>query len=183
MRTETQLQRRALSILKRAGIEHAPVDAEKVAHSLGAEVRREAADDDISGALYYEEQGPVIGVNDLHSQNRQRFSVAHECAHLVLHDEAVYVDRAYSSGEPGPSTPAFLRNAVSGEATDPIEIEANRFAACLLMPRSFLLEDLHGTALPLTPDSVEQLADRYEVSTQAMTYRVMNLGIPLDVGS
>jgi Zn-dependent peptidase ImmA (M78 family) len=155
----------------------------RVAQSLGAQVRPEFADDQISGALYYEDDGPVIGVNASHHPNRQRFTIAHECAHLSLHDQAVYVDRAYPSGRPPAGSPAFLRNAVSSDAVDPIEIEANRFAACLLMPKPFLLDDLRLAALPLTSETVAGLARRYDVSGQAMTYRLTNLGIPLDVGS
>lgn len=183
MRTEAQLQRRVLRILKHAGIERAPVSVLDVARSLGAQVRPEFADDDISGALYYEEDGPVIGVNASHHPNRQRFTIAHECAHLTLHDKAVYIDRVYPSGRPANGAPAFLRNGVSSEATDPIEIESNRFAACLLMPKSFLLEDLRKKALPLTSEAVAELARQYEVSAQAMTYRLTNLSIPIDVGS
>lgn len=181
MRTEAQIQRRALQVLERAGIQSAPVDPFVVAESLGADVQPEFAEPEISGALYRDADRPVIGVNAKHHPNRQHFTIAHECGHLVLHDQPVYVDRAYTSDRSDRSTPAFLRNAVSSEAIDPVEIEANRFAACLLMPKSFLLQDLRKMRLPLAADAVDSLARSYEVSTQAMTYRLTNLGVPLDI--
>ena len=182
MRTETQIQRRALRILREVGIAAPPVSALKVARALGADVRPEFAEDGISGALYREEDRAVIGVNASHHSNRQRFTIAHEIGHLVLHEGAVFIDRAYNSALPGKEAPAFLRDGLSSEAVDPIEIEANRFAACLLMPLSFLLNDLKGKPLPLTADTVDQLSKQYRVSVQAMTYRLANFDVPFDLG-
>ena len=181
MRTESQIQRRILKILERAEIASPPIDVFQVANLLGADVRPEFADDDISGALYRHEDGPVIGVNASHHPHRQRFTIAHECGHLVLHDEPVYIDRTYTSARPSKSTPAFLRSAVSSAAIDSAEIEANQFAACLLMPKPFLIKDLQEETFPLTAESVEKLARSYKVSTQAMTYRLTNLDVPLDL--
>ena len=70
------------------------------------------------------------------------------------------------------------RNAVSSEATNVDEIEANRFAAALLMPEEFLRRDL----LRLKPNdrtidnAIHSLAVRYKVSTRAMELRLVNLG-------
>ena len=52
-----------------------------------------------------------------------------------------------------------------------------RLAAELLMPESMLLDDLKGKKLDIEDDDlIRELADRYRVSTQALTYRLVNLG-------
>jgi Zn-dependent peptidase ImmA (M78 family) len=111
----------------------------------------------------------VIGVNELHAHVRQRFTIAHEVAHLALHEDALYVDGL------------VRRDQRSSLAFDPQEIEANAFAAELLMPRHHVLHELHervpegGIADP--QKLVRQLAKRFDVSEQAMEFRLVNLGL------
>lgn len=169
-------------MLALAGISSPPVDPHAVARRLGVLVQMEVADDDISGALYRQDEGVVIGINVAHHPKRQRFTIAHELGHFVLHDAPVFVDRTYASNRPAKGAPAFLRNKVSGQAVDPVEIEANRFAASLLMPLDFLLSDLKEREVPVPALVVEELAERYGVSAQAMSYRLSNIGVPLDLG-
>lgn len=168
MRNRTQLERRASKLLREFEIMSEPVDVFAIADRLGARIQYENADDELSGALYRNDgNGPVIGVNARHHPNRQRFTVAHEIGHLLLHDEPVFVDRV------------FRRDQVSSEAVDPLEIEANGFAAALLMPKEFVLRHTNGKA-PLRSDAVERLAVHFEVSPQAMTFRLERLNVPLD---
>jgi Zn-dependent peptidase ImmA (M78 family) len=112
----------------------------------------------------------VIGINSQHHPVRQRFTIAHEIAHLILHkNEVLHVDERYLIG---------LRSDVSSEATDDREIEANQFAAELLMPEGMLLGDLQELPDELEPESaIKQIAAKYEVSTQAMTIRLHALGV------
>ena len=58
------------------------------------------------------------------------------------------------------------------------EREANLFAAELLMPAAFLKEDLLGKDVDLIGDSafLQRLAKKYDVSVQALTFRLANLG-------
>jgi len=61
------------------------------------------------------------------------------------------------------------------------EIEANAFAACLLMPRDFITADLKRYTdfrgeLVLDEGARQLLARKYMVSDIAMTYRLINLG-------
>lgn len=156
---------------------------EKLARALGAVVRREPFDGDVSGALYRSERSTIIGVNDRNASVRQRFTIAHEIGHLLLHkDTLVFVDRQFLGVVPskGIEDPQFYRNAVSSQAIDPREIEANRFAAALLMPEDFLRRDVGNHPLPLTADALATLAARFEVSQQAMVFRLINLGIPVE---
>jgi Zn-dependent peptidase ImmA (M78 family) len=123
----------------------------------------------------------IIGVNADNQWERQRFTVAHELGHFVLHDDNLRVDHHFvdASREPRLRVAAF-RDRVSSQATDAREIEANRFAAALLMPIDFLEKSLRAARSPLDNEAVATLATKYEVSIQAMTYRLMNLGAPID---
>jgi hypothetical protein len=71
------------------------------------------------------------------------------------------------------------RGAISDEDQRTLEAaeRANRFAAELLMPLEFLLEDLPKYAVNdlLNDRGMQQLARHYQVSVQAMTNRLISL--------
>lgn len=100
-----------------------------------------------------------IVVRSTDSHERQRFSLAHEFAH-VLTDPSVKT----LHGHLGPD-----------QRHEREEQLANYFAACLLMPRPWVRHDYYG-GLP----AIGKLARRYDVSTEAMTTRLSELG--LDAG-
>jgi Zn-dependent peptidase ImmA (M78 family) len=160
-------------LLARFSVSHPPVPVEKLANSLGATVcRTPADDDDLSGFMYHDRHAgtSVIGVNGAHSPNRQRFTIGHELGHLLLHhQDGVHVDRRFQ---------VKMRNKASSAGTDLEELEANLFAAELLMPASLLESDLERIDVVDLEDEaiVAKLATRYKVSTQAMTFRLANLG-------
>ena len=110
----------------------------------------------------------VIGVNSLHHINRQRFTIAHECGHLLLHKgKDVHIDKTFRVNR---------RDELSSKAVDPDEIEANRFAAELLMPYDMIVDDIVDYELDMEDDEeLAELAKRYQVSVQALTHRVTNL--------
>jgi Zn-dependent peptidase ImmA (M78 family) len=147
----------------------APVDVEAVAHKLGAEVVYGDLEDDMSGFLLREKKVITIAVNKLHHPNRQRFTIAHECGHLHLHadqGDRLWVDKAY--------TTVFFRDATSSTGDKLAEIQANQFAAGLLMPEVLLEE--HFTQ-ELSDIDIFRLALRFQVSEQAMTLRLVSLGL------
>jgi Zn-dependent peptidase ImmA (M78 family) len=164
------IRQKAVEILKKMGIQKAPVNVEKVAGFLGIIVRKTPTKDEVSGFLFKQPGGPsVIGVNSLHHPNRQRFTLSHEIGHFLLHDyDEVHVDKFVMQ----------FRNAASSKGEDEQEIEANRFAAELLMPEDFLIRDLTAVALKDLHDdeAVRELAKKYQVSVQAMTTRLTSLG-------
>ena len=108
-----------------------PVPVERIAKMLDAQLRYSPLDNELSGMIYVKEGTPIIGVNALHHPHRQRFTIAHECGHLVLHKtqitQEVHVDKEF---------PMLMRDAVSAAGVNEIEVEANLFAAALLMPES-----------------------------------------------
>lgn len=159
-------------LLETHGTEVAPVPIEAIAPSLGIRVQYEPAEDELSGFLLRDlsRQKAIIGVNDRHSKNRQRFTIAHELGHYLLHEqEKLHVDRRFQ---------IQLRDGNSSKGESEEEKEANLFAAELLMPVSFIRQDLAEVeGLDLEDDAtVSGLAEKYGVSTQAMTFRLAYLG-------
>lgn len=159
-------------LLRGCGIEEPPVKVHGVAKYLGLQVRAASTDDEMSGFLHRAAPGvpAVIGVNASHSMTRQRFTIAHEIGHFLLHAASEFhVDQRFI---------AFRRDSKSAEGSDWMEVEANVFAAELLMPHAFLRADLVELAQIDLEDQTEvaELAERYKVSQQAMTFRLANLG-------
>ncbi|MXW19490.1 MAG: ImmA/IrrE family metallo-endopeptidase [Gammaproteobacteria bacterium] len=156
-------------LLRACDVSEVPVPVEVIAEHLGARVAYARYKGELAGVLMRRDNGPaVIGVNSAHHINRQRFTIAHECGHLCLHKgKDVYVDRSFRMS-------VSNRDKRSAQAIDPEEIEANRFAAELLMPLDRLLDDI--SEFDIEDDkALKELADRYAVSVQALTHRINNL--------
>lgn len=166
-------QEQAKKVLKDLGIKGVPVPVEEIAERLGAKLSFEPFEgkDEISGMLFRDGNRIVIGINSTHANTRQRFTIAHEIGHLVLHKGAMFVDK----------TVRLNRDSTSSKAIDPREIEANRFAAELLMPDTAITIEarkrLSRKASVSEAFLVDSLASVFEVSTHAMEIRLTNLGI------
>ena len=168
----------AKKLIEDCGISTPPVPVDVIAKSLGARLRYAPFDGELAGMLVRDEgAGTVmIGVNSLHHLHRQRFTIAHECGHFVLHKgKRVHIDHAFRVNCRG-ATRVNPRNNLSFRAMDPEEIEANRFAAELLMPFDMIIDDLTARDLDIEDESeLKVLADRYQVSVQALTFRITNI--------
>ena len=159
--------RMAREILRRTG-GAIPVDVEAIARAHDIAVRRAEFEEGVSGMLVIKDGQAVIGINARHHPNRQRFSLAHELGHYVLHREvaSVFVDAA----------PVFFRDETSADGSVRQEIEANAFAAELLLPEAALREQLGGRPVDALDDlAVRRLAARFGVSAQALTIRLTKL--------
>jgi Zn-dependent peptidase ImmA (M78 family) len=168
--TMLNIEQQAARLLEENDVRRAPVPVEAIAKAAGLDVRYAPTSDDVSGALIRNGDTAVIAVNSAQHENRQRFTIAHEIGHFILHkrterhfDEDFRID---------------YRNTVSSEATERNEIEANRFAAALLMPETFLRRDLMRMEADESKGDVaiQTLAVRYKVSARAMELRLLNLG-------
>jgi Zn-dependent peptidase ImmA (M78 family) len=147
---------------------HSHVDIDAVAEKVGLGVVRMPLGDDISGMLVTKAGKTTICIAKDQHLNRQRFTIAHEIGHHVLRHlfagEHVHVDRV------------IMRNAQSSEGTDIREIEANQFAACLLMPERMVHGHLLALKSQYVEDVVPKLARQFKVSEQAMAFRLSTLG-------
>ena len=153
-------------ILSDSGAYDVPVKVDVIAEHLGARIRYSPFAGELAGMLVRRDDGAVvIGVNSAHHINRQSFTIAHECGHLCLHKgKKVYIDRSFRVS-------VNHRDGRSRGAVDPDEIEANRFAAELLMPLDSIRGDIDE--FDIEDDEVlKELAERYVVSVQALNYRV-----------
>lgn len=160
------VRRRARELL--ADQTQPPVDLTRIARRLDAEVRKLAVAEDISGVLYRDGVRRIVVVNASHSAVRQRFTIAHELGHLALHrGDKVHVDHSFRIN---------LRDGRSATAENVEEVEANAFAADLLMPAEWIWRDLDGTAIdPGDDGQISALAARYGVSQQALLIRLASV--------
>ena len=164
----------AVDLLKRLNINRVPVPVERVAKAQGALVRYEPLDEELSGLIYIKQDVPIIGVNALHHPNRQRFTIAHEIGHLILHrkyiSNNIHVDKEFKIDL------GLRRDTQSTLGIDSIEIEANEFAASLLMP-GFLLEQFMGDQrFDIDNEGpIEDLAKKLRVSRHALQFRIRHL--------
>jgi hypothetical protein len=167
--------REARGILAEEQAHVPPIKVDQIAERH-AHVLKEALPDDISGMLVPLDP-PVRGkswaivVHQDHAEVRQRFTIAHELGHLLLH--------GYSS--PHADKTFRLRDTRSSDGSVREEIEANRFAAELLMPEKIILAWIEKVGLEYAPNSEEdeqklkKLAKTFKVSQQALSIRIANL--------
>lgn len=164
-------QKAAQDILLKTRAEALPVDVKGIIESLGiAYLETDELDDSISGFIkrISKDGRPIIVVNKTHTKQRRRFTAAHELGHYLLHSmDSVFVDTNEEK--------ILFRKKSNDPLIDIKEIQANNFAAELLMPRDRLLEDLGGS-ISIDDSSwsrcVADLSTRYNVSSQAMTIRI-----------
>lgn len=177
----TKSDKLVASLLQRYSVTQPPVPIEKIATGEGAAIARNAFDGPQSGFALRSASGEkVIGVNAANSDLRQRFTIAHELGHLLLHEGDLILDYAVRTHFRGDNVRVNFRDHESSLATNSEEIEANRFAAEILMPRDMIFrearkllqaEDLSQAAF------TKKLADVFKVSAEAMGYRLVNLTI------
>lgn len=138
-----------------------PVDVIKIANANDIKVYEGILNKKISGAIRYDkdEEKFAILVNKNNVKTRQRFTIAHELGHYFLHkeflkSEEIHVDIMYRSAEK------------SDEEDKKREREVDYFAGSLLMNRTLL------TRLYKENNSIQSLADIFNVSVSAMTVRL-----------
>lgn len=164
-------ERAAEELLAISGVREAPVDVEGIARQLGAKIVHEPLDATISGLLLREDGAKLIAVNSEHHPRRRRFTIAHELGHLQLHPGDYIVDSTVRVNR---------RDTLSSMASDREEIEANAFAAALLMPSPLVraaLEQIRDSFVSNPSRVVDSLATQFDVSSEAMGYRLINLGL------
>lgn len=154
----------ARSILSRHWDGVLPVNLHEIAKKLNVKVEYDAfskslfsSEPEISGTLTFENNVPTCTINLHHHENRQRFTLAHELGHFAL-----------QHGAKTDNKNTLYRNGT----TNPDEVEANAFAAELLMPKAIVRNLIvhQGVA------DISELAKIFLVSEQAMKIRLKNLG-------
>lgn len=154
----------ARNILERHWDGTLPVNLHDIAKKLNVEVVLDpfeqnffSPEPEISGTFTYVNNVPTCTINSQHHKNRQRFTLAHELGHYVLHH-----------GEKSDNKNTLYRNGT----TNPDEVEANAFAAELLMPKGIVRYLIVEQGIT----SISELAKSFMVSEQAMEIRLERLG-------
>lgn len=150
-----------------------PVDVRSIAQRY-AHVIEQSMPDEVSGMLVPLDDSPekpwAIIYNADHAEVRQRFTVAHELGHLRLHGfTAPHADRGFK---------VRFRASHSRDKNVYEEVEANTFAAELLMPIDHVLRAAVKLRLDYgdpDPKVLDKLAGLFNVSSLAMSIRIADL--------
>lgn len=151
---------------------HIPIDNMKdVVESLGGAIQEDTnigmySDGYIRKHLKGESPRFTIVVPSNQSENRKNFTIAHELGHLFLHMGYMIDDELWNSE----------KNVIfNRKGNSEIELQANEFAAALLMPKREYKEilDICTTG---NWASTSGIAEYFHVSVDAATYRGKWLG-------
>lgn len=148
-----------IALAEEKGLQTNPLNISELARHLGIAVRYEPMQDEESGSLKKDKKTGswVMTVNSLHHPHRQRFTIAHEIGHRIRH--------AANSDSFEDTT--FFRNGESNW----MEVEANTFAAALLMPKNAF-----DNFIETVSSKVEDIAMHFQVSSHAVRIRAKVLG-------
>ncbi len=139
-----------------------PVKLGAIARELGIDVKLSSLPMNVSGQISRVDGGYEIKINRHESRQRQRFTLAHELAHFLLHRDVI------------DNLGGTLKDNVlyrSG-ASERIEYEANRLASQIVMPEPILDEIYKEHGEHLSEGLVEVLAEQFGVSKAAMEIRM-----------
>ena len=152
-------------LLSRLDMKRIPTGLPKVARKLDIIVEYTPLDRELSGMAMIKDEQKLVWINSLHHPNRQRFTLAHEIGHHVLHEdilrEGVHVDKGI-----------LRRDTVSSAGTEVKEIQANAFASQLLMPKAEITRLSQDLDLD-DEESIKSLAKKFRVSVAAIQYRLV----------
>jgi Zn-dependent peptidase ImmA (M78 family) len=128
-------------------------------------------EDNVSGAILFKDDEYNILINTSKPATRQNFTLGHELGHYFLHQQELKDDKAIIDGDETLDGPKILYRRDSEEDNKRLEIEANNFAASLLMPTDLVRRAWQAT------QSVEECARIFSVSVLAMSIRLTRLGL------
>lgn len=163
-----RVEKVASEILSELNISIPPVPIEKIAESLNIKVKYEVLGENVSGVIFRKNNSVVIGISAFDPPVRQRFTIAHELGHFLLHgvkkDEFLFIENS-----------RHYRDNHSSEGIYKKEIEANSFAASLLMPEDMVRNEFYKFNDISPTDLTKKMAKKFNVSEVAMSIRLENL--------
>jgi Zn-dependent peptidase ImmA (M78 family) len=148
----------ALDLIDKYNIHEPIVDIFMICEKEGLQVEyfqseKNSKEYEIEGAFFRKEN--KILINSTRPPKRMVFTLAHELGHAVMHTD---VDKDI-----------LLRDGKSSSA-DYLEKEANKFAACLLMPEHMIKQQMEKWGISSTHPDI--LANLFGVSLQSMNCRL-----------
>ena len=138
-----------------------PVKIATLARELGVDVFVSTMSPGISGEIKRNSDTDrfEIRVNRHENKRRQRFTIAHEVAHYLLHRDVI--------GD-GIQDDILYRSSLS----DLREAEANKFAAELIMPKKLVVAAKNARSDLNSSELISELSELFNVSPQAMSIRL-----------
>jgi Zn-dependent peptidase ImmA (M78 family) len=160
-----------VAILKQVPDMPVPIPIEEIARQLDIiDIRALETDNFEGGLIAFEDKSRgTILVNEKSPRQRQRFTVGHELGHFLIPTHKPKDEGGFrcSSKDMRQNTFKPADRAVQ------MEVEANRFAAGLLMPPEFFRKDLarlRGADI----EHIIRLAKRYDTSKEATARRYVD---------
>lgn len=180
-RTRQQIEDEALTVLRRTQTLQIPVPVDVTASRLGLDVEPAPLGAGVSGVLIVEDGKGSIGYNEEHAPVRQRFTIGHEIGHYLLHIDAAAKELFIDTTR---FVSVYFRDGDSSSGEKWREIQANQFAAALLMPRMLLEQEISQPEYDFLDEDelCSLLAERFQVSTQAMAFRLGSLDLAENFG-
>lgn len=138
-----------------------PVPLGRIAAALGLRVLVSSLPAGVSGMIQKNGNEFIIKINRNESRERQRFTLAHEISHYLLHKDILHREGEiqdtvlYRSGQP-----------------QRVEFEANRLAADLIMPDEGIQPDLRRLKTRYTEEAFEAIASEWQVSKAALEIKL-----------
>ena len=170
--TQEQIEQKASELLAIYNLDETPVNLYDICNRLGIkkvdiEFKKYDGDYILGGIKRYNEDDIKIFVNDKDGYERQRFTIAHEIGHYYLG----HLDNTDTNQF------MYLERRDGYNTNNPIERQANQFAAALLMNKKTIEEKFNTLReIGLSTHSIEEvLADMFGVSRQSVKYRLKNL--------
>lgn len=164
IRFSDKIQADKLAILERHRL-NVPVRVGELATELGLKVFKAVLPPKISGLIKPSENslsGFEIHVNKYDSPERQRFTIAHEIGHFLLHSSLIGA--------------GIVDNIMYRSSLGSVyETEANKLAADIILPKesvTLALSEFHGQ---VDEDNLYELAQLFKVSMPALKIRLQEV--------
>lgn len=160
---ETVIER-ARQFVKRVGVDEIPVDVSRFARAVNAEIKIDHTMGETEpGSAVALNDSLIIVVNGNDREERRRFTILHEIAHIVL-------ELPSQHGE----THAGLLGSTESDGRPREEMLCDTFATECLFPREFFESDI--ASLDVTLETIKWLAQRYAASITATGIHVVANG-------
>ncbi|WP_375725253.1 ImmA/IrrE family metallo-endopeptidase [Arcobacter sp. KX21116] len=162
-----------IDILKNSGYNlKLPIEVDEIIKILGISIEKKPdfRKAKVTGSITMKEGIPRVWINPMMNQSkeRERFTLAHELGHFMLH-----------------IAPSFRDDYISDDNIewnrdnnwDVKEMEANKFAAELLMPLEQIKEEFNTIDSSDREIKIEKLSEIFKVSRQAIQFRLQSIGV------
>lgn len=150
-----------------------PVDPQKAVEIIGGYLKADSLGPGIDGFIRRtNNDGFEITIRNDLSENRRRFTIAHELGHLFLHMDYLNKEK-WQSQESFTDSPYYRGNGDYSET----ELQAHEFAAAFLMPKDLFIDISVENTDESGLCSIDEVAEYFKVSRDAAINRGKWLGI------